>query len=426
MQEENKNHEAENEVRKQRGMHISQTSRIMKREKGGYIVPSQSGNWAYLVQYKNFKPICECPDFEQRNALGILCKHCFAVQFFINKQTNPDGSTTITKTMKVTYGQNWSAYNQAQTHETEQFMGLLYDLTDGIYKPYEFGRPSLPLCDVVFCSALKVYSTMSSRRTMANYRNAFEKKYISQIPNFNAVSELLNKEEITPILLDLIESSSLPLKAIETDFAVDSSGFSTSRYARWFNFKYGKEVNSRIWLKAHLITGTKTNIVTGERITGAFSHDTNEFPELVEKTAENFNINEISADKGYSSRANIELVNDIGGSAFIPFKSNTTGKQRGSQIWGKMFHYFMYNREDFLQHYHKRSNVETTFHMIKAKFGTHVRSKNTTAQINEILLKVLCHNICVVIHEIHELGIKPDFCKESNETARKEGGEGLL
>jgi transposase len=58
-----------------------------------------------------------------------------------------------------------------------------------------------------------------------------------------------------------------------------------------------------------------------------------------------------------------------------------------------------------MQHYHKRSNIESTFSMIKRKFGDSVRSKTLTAQINEILCKILAHNLCVVIQETHELGI---------------------
>lgn len=38
----------------------------------------------------------------------------------------------------------------------------------------------------------------------------------------------------------------------------------------------------------------------------------------------------------------------------------------------------------FSSTYHARSNVETTFHMVKAKFGTKVRAKTETAQVNEI------------------------------------------
>ena len=44
--------------------------------------------------------------------------------------------------------------------------------------------------------------------------------------------------------------------------------------------------------------------------------------------------------------------------------------------------------------------------MIKAKFGGRLRSKNKIAQMSELLAKVLCHNICVVIQEMHELGIR--------------------
>ncbi len=73
----------------------------------------------------------------------------------------------------------------------------------------------------------------------------------------------------------------------------------------------------------------------------------------------------------------------------------------------------MLNRDEFLQHYHKRSNVESTVHMIKSKFGDRVRSKLWTAQVNEVLCKVICHNIVCVIHEMHNLGVTPDFCLKS-------------
>ena len=43
---------------------------------------------------------------------------------------------------------------------------------------------------------------------------------------------------------------------------------------------------------------------------------------------------------------------------------------------------------------------------VKAKFGDALKSKSETGQANEILLRFLCHNICVLIQEAHELGIK--------------------
>ncbi len=74
-------------------------------------------------------------------------------------------------------------------------------------------------------------------------------------------------------------------------------------------------------------------------------------------------------------------------------------------------------------HYHQRSNVESVFNMVKAKFGDKLRSKNWVAQQNELLCKLIAHNIVVLIHEMQELGISPNFCSQSPPLAPKVGGE---
>lgn len=77
-----------------------------------------------------------------------------------------------------------------------------------------------------------------------------------------------------------------------------------------------------------------------------------------------------------------------------------------------MYHLLIFNRESFMDHYHKRSNVESTFSMIKRNFGSSVRGKSDAAYANEVLAKVLCHNTCVLILAMHERGIEPIFCKD--------------
>jgi transposase len=77
-----------------------------------------------------------------------------------------------------------------------------------------------------------------------------------------------------------------------------------------------------------------------------------------------------------------------------------------------MYHFFQFDREMFNASYHKRSNVETCFSMIKRKFGERLRSKTETAQINEVLCKVLCHNLCCLIQSFYELGVSPTFWTE--------------
>jgi hypothetical protein len=41
-----------------------------------------------------------------------------------------------------------------------------------------------------------------------------------------------------------------------------------------------------------------------------------------------------------------------------------------------------------------------------------LRSKTLTAQVNEVLCKVLCHNICCLIQSSYELGVEPAFWNE--------------
>ncbi len=224
------------------------------------------------------------------------------------------------------------------------------------------------------------------------------------------MNKFLNREDITPLLERLVTVTALPLRTVETDFAIDSSGFRTTSFNEYNKMKHDTRKHHR-WLEAHICVGVKTNIITRVKAMREKTPDSPQFEPLVKITSESgFNIGEVSADLGYSSRRNYDVVNEVGGQAFIPFKSNARGLAKGSPLWKKMFYYFKLNQEEFLEHYHKRSNVETTFHMIKMKLGDKLKSKNFVAQKNELLCKIIAHNIIVVIHEIYELGIEPNFC----------------
>jgi transposase len=394
----------------ERGLAIANSNTI-KRNKLGWQVPSQSGNGTYEVNLDHGEPFCTCQYFEAEHK---KCQHIYAVEFIVQRETKPDGTVTETRTVKITYTQEWATYNAAQTHEQEHFVILLRDLCNGIPQPeYKFGRPRLPLSDVIFSVVYKVYSTMSSRRFMTDLREAEASGLVSKSPSLTSGFRSLENPELTPLLKTLIEQSASPLKAIETDFAVDSSGFSTNTYARWFDHKWGKVRTKQAWVKTHLICGVKTHVVTSVEATPYESADTTQFPALVARTAKMFNVNEVSADKAYSDRRNLKAVQAVGGTAFIPFKSNSTGMgdhhHKFDGLWNRMWHFYNFNREGFLQHYHQRSNIESVFAMIKAKFGASVRAKTPIAQVNEVLCKVLCHNICVLIESIYELGLEPTF-----------------
>jgi transposase len=395
------------DAREQRGLVIAALCKL-NRTGDKWLVPSQTGRDT-IYHVNPAAQTCTCPDHSEA---GHKCKHLYAVEIVMKREVGSDGTVTETKsitfTEKKVYKQNWTAYNLAQTTEKHRFQVLLRDLCRGLMDPpLRRGQSPVRAADAIFAATFKVYSTVSARRFMCDLADAHERGYVSKPMHFNSVLRQLDNPAYTEVLARLIVQASLPLRAVEVDFACDSSGFTTSRFVKWFDHKYGITRTGHDWVKAHVMVGVKTNIVTAVEIKDRNAADSPIMPGLVSETAKNFAMREVSADKGYSSVENIETIAAAGATPFIAFKSNTTGHAGG--LWEKMFHFYSFNREQFFAHYHKRSNVESTFSMIKAKFGDHVRSKSDTAMRNEVLAKILAHNICVLIQSQCELGIETTF-----------------
>lgn len=313
---------------------------------------------------------------------------------------------------EILYTQDWKAYNKTQTTEFAKFQDLLIEIIDNlieIKQPTRPGRPFNDFKEMIYCCVMRTYYGKSGRRTVSFLDYAKEKGYISKIPHFNTIFNYYRDETITPILKYLIEQSATPLNKVDVDFAADSSGFSTSLYGRWLDVRTMSAGKKRIFKKAHATSGVKSNIITAINVTPGYFADSPQFPDLIKITAKNFKIQEVSADKAYSSRKNLQTVAQLGGVPYIPFKSNASGRSRGNLIWGRMKKYYDKHQEYFMMHYHKRSNAESVFNMMKRKFGTHLYSKSETGQINEVLCKALAHNICVLLQEYNENDIKSDF-----------------
>ena len=305
-------------------MNIAKTCKITKNG-NGWIVPSQSNGAAYDVEFSEFehKHSCTCADYQYRK---IKCKHIFAVELIVTEEIDGYGTVTQTVTKKVSYTQDWKAYDHAQIHQKELFMPLLQDVCSRVPQPeYTFGRPKLPLSDMVFLSALKVFTTFSLRRFLADAEIAKERGYIEKVPTYVSVAHYMENPDVTPVIKELIKLTSLPLTTVERDFTIDSSGLGTSSLVKWFRPQdTGKDKDVRAWVKAHLVC--KTNIVTAVELTMTNEHDTKFLPELVMQTAQNFTVKEVSGDKAYSSRANLELINELGAVPYIPLQEGNDGK----------------------------------------------------------------------------------------------------
>ncbi len=397
-------------AREERGLIIAAHCKLGKNE-GAWLVPSQSGG-ERIYKVNPAEKSCTCPDHLEG---GHHCKHLYAVEIVMKREFHADGTVTDTREMKLTekttYTQNWPAYTKAQNREKDRIQELLFDLCRDLEEPPIESRGRIPhtLKDSIFAMVFYIYGGVSSRRFSCDLREAKERGYLTKAMPGLKIGEFMRNPRFTEILKVLIARSAAPLKGIETKFAIDSSGFGSSRFERWFDQKYGVTRRKAEWVKAHICSGVKTNIVTAVRILDKDAADSPQFAPLVLETNKTFTINEVSADAAYASVDNFETVASCGGTGYMAFKSNTTGAVGG--LFQKMFHYFQFKQEEYQSRYHLRSNVESTFSMTKRKFGDSVRSKEDVAMTNEVLCKFLCHNLCVLNQEECELGIEMMFTK---------------
>ena len=394
-------------------------------KEGLFLVKSQSGPGAYRVSLGAGRIECNCADFAKRN---LPCKHAASVRFYLEKQTVLPTGETQSERVPITYTQAWAAYDHAQMEEVRLFDVLLRDLVTGVPEPerdpHHAGRHPIPLADQLFCTVQKVYSQLSCRRAHSLFGFAVERGHLPKAPHYTLSSEAMNRPELTPILKDLITRSALPLAALEGGFAPDSTGIRTTSFGAWMEEKHGDE-REHVWLKAHALAGTRTHVIIRAIVTDKDGADNPQFEPLIREAVEaGFPLKEVYADKAYSARSNYALAEEVGFDLFVPFKSNARARvsSRGhavgdgkahSMLWRKAFYFFQMHRDEFEAKYHARSNVESVFSALKRKFGETLRSRTPTAQTNELLAKILAYNLTVLIHEIFEHGVVPDFLREA-------------
>ena len=333
----------------------------------------------------------------------------------MQREDNDDGSTTITETVVATHTVRKTYRKTGERTTRHRPTEIAFSSVAARFvcryqrtAREKTGRKPIPLVDGIFAAVFKVYSTVSGRRFMSDLRDAHDKGHVRRVPCYNSIFNVFESESTFGLLQALVVETANPLKAIETNFACDSTGFPSSRFDKWYDHKWGEYKIHRAWVKAHVMTGVQTNVIAAVEIHDQNAADSPLLKTMLADTAARFNVNEVSADMAYISHSNLQAIVDAGATPYIPFKSNCSANGNHG-LWNKMFHYFHLNREEFLGRYHQRSNVESTFSMVKAKFGDSVRSKTDTAMKNEVLAKIVCHNICCLISAMYELGVDPVF-----------------
>lgn len=219
------------------------------------------------------------------------------------------------------------------------------------------------------------------------------------VPCFKTLSNYRVENALQRVLDLLIEESSKPLAAIEHDFATDSTGIKTKIFSSWYSLHTKKRIRKRDHLLVHASMSMKSKIVTAVNVEIKQGKDNVIFREHVDKTAENFTINQWSGDGTYWCKKNCSKVAAVGGTPYFKCKTGKTawnGKQDGHPAWKAMNTEAQENPEWYDKQYHKRSNIESGNHSKKALHGDKVYSKLNSARINEEILRWINNNQTVL------------------------------
>ncbi len=177
-------------------------------------------------------------------------------------------------------------------------------------------------------------------------------------PSWSSLARYMQNPELTGVLTFLIEESAAPFRSVEEVLAVDSTGFSTSVKQSWNEYRYGNSVRSagdtdheRLrrepttitrYVKAHIASGARTNVVTAVIVTAEESGDAPQLPALIAKTAQRFRLKQVLADKAYLAQYNLDAIHGLGAVPLIPMKSNSRlhdGTDEATKLWNGLYHF---------------------------------------------------------------------------------------
>jgi transposase len=293
-------------------------------------------------------------------------------------------------------------YNKIQENEFLNFFEFVRFLTNKVCKNKKM--KSIIQCLLIW----RKFPNLSVRRARGFLLLLRKFDIISvDIPCFKTLSNYNENNSLEIILDELIIESSKPLSVIEHDFATDATGIRTKLFSTWYSIRCQKEVKKRDHLMIHISIGVKSNIVTALNVETKSGKDNEIFREHVDKTSENFKINEWSGDGRYWCKENCNKINEIGAKPYFKVWKNWSGKSRGCMPWKLMNLESKNNPVEYGKHYHKRSNVESTNHSKKVLHGNSVYSRLSSARINEETLRWINHNINVLNRAKYEWKINP-------------------
>lgn len=201
---------------------------------------------------------------------------------------------------------------------------------------------------------------------------------------------------LTVILEKLVLESALPEWVNEDLAGADATGLPHSKGKTWLGDKSNPN-KYREYDKVHAIMGLRSLVIPAVKITRGTWHDSPQFEYIVNKALPQGDIDAVTADSGYISRDNCELVREHGATPYIMPKENAVFRPEPTDAYEKSVLFATRFPNRFHETYRWRTKCESAFNACKNATGERLRGRTPTSRRNEALCKIIIHNIRMVV-----------------------------
>ena len=298
---------------------------------------------------------------------------------------------------------DWSKYDEAQVNEINDMLLLIREVVDkaesniGLQEAPDSigpGRPKNSPADEAKVILLQQYFC-ASNRVAAGYALLFKEKLnLKKTFSYKTIERAYEDPEVAFVLEEVFRLTQVPVSHREHVFGPDGTGLSTSMKQNYENDRQSGKVHKG-YEKMIVMVGCTYKLFSAFQF--AARPAANEFPyfaPLLAHTLDRYDqIEMISADAGYLSRNNCELVKDAGATPRIYPKERVIIRQRGMVAWREMLADLVCDPQTWLRDYHVRSNVEASFSSFKRDCPVPLRKKLQQRKKQEAFTRACNYNL---------------------------------
>lgn len=257
-------------------------------------------------------------------------------------------------------------------------------------KPFEWKIPfCLSILRVILVKKYEQYE--SEMETDPRFLDFFNVEKLPSRSSIHRFTQLMDVAYLRYVMKELVK----PYTHGALDILLDATGISLISRSIWYNLRLKKKVSKRDCYKLHAAIYLYGGLILNWRISIGKRHES---PFLISLLKPFQKLGMVIADKGYSSRKNLQYIVDKCGAPFIKFKENVTARSKNYPAWKIQYYFYKSLRIIWNKIYAKRNRIENVFSVLKGVWGDKLYTYNKRRRMRELVLRFIAYNVRQILY----------------------------